>query len=408
MSRTEGGITNNLLRSKMPELDTLRGVAVLGVVFYHGVPFYDTSGLPTVIVAALVPLRYGWLGVDLFFVLSGFLITGILLDSKASPHYYKRFYVRRALRILPAYLLLLLLLLVVPRIGISDRQISWSFVGLSLLYLSNFTNFFGVALQFGPLWSLAVEEHFYLFWPAVVRRLNRRALACCALAVALVCPLLRLLAFVSKHGEGVFYTWMVADGLASGAMLAILCRTRLADRRSMGRFATLSVSASILLIALGAPLGMLSPIRQPQVWGATFRNSLFNLLFTGILGAALLLGTSRWSKLVQRPVLQFFGKISYGLYLVHYLVLDVARHFLTPAALRFAHLPIGGSFVFKFVRFLVAAAIATMLAVLSRQYFEERFLRLKDRFASASPEGSLSRTCGERVFEPIEASIQAD
>jgi len=172
----------------MPELDTLRGVAILAVVFYHGFSQCDTTGLPGIVRAFFAASRFGWLGVNLFFVLSGFLITGILLDSKGTPRYYKSFYVRRALRILPAYLLLLLLLLLLPRIGVVDGRISWSFVGLSLIYLSNVTNFFGVAMQYGPLWSLAVEEQFYLLWPAAVRNLSRRALAFCAVAVFLGCP----------------------------------------------------------------------------------------------------------------------------------------------------------------------------------------------------------------------------
>jgi peptidoglycan/LPS O-acetylase OafA/YrhL len=96
-------------------------------------------------------------------------------------------------------LLLLLLLLLLPRIGIVEGRISWSFVGLSLIYLSNVTNFFGVAMQYGPLWSLAVEEQFYLLWPAAVRNLSQRALAFCALAVFLGCPLLRAIAFAYGH-----------------------------------------------------------------------------------------------------------------------------------------------------------------------------------------------------------------
>jgi len=368
----------------MPELDTLRGIAILAVVLVHGIPPHDSAGMPRIVAAALGAVRYGWLGVNLFFVLSGFLITGILLDSKPSNQYYKRFYVRRALRILPAYLLLLLLILLVPRMGISDRQISWSFVGLSLFYLSNLTNFFGVGLQYPPLWSLAVEEHFYLFWPVVVRRLTQWGLALCSSAVLLGCPLLRLIAFASGRGEGIFYTWMVADGLACGSLLAILCRTLLADRRSMQWFSAVSVSASILLLGLGAPFGTLSPLRQPQLWGASIRDTLFNVLFTGVLGAALLLGTSRWSKLVQVPVLQFFGKISYGLYLVHVLVFDVTRHFFAPLAMHIARVPVENDFAFTFVCFLVGAGAATVLAFLSRRYFEERFLRLKDSFAPAS------------------------
>ena len=374
----------------MPELDTLRGIAIVAVVLVHGIPRYYSTGQPQILSAALSAIQYGWLGVNLFFVLSGFLITGILLDSKPFGQYYRRFYVRRALRILPAYLLLMLLIVLAPRIGISERQISWSFVGLSLCYLSNLTNFFGVGLEYPLLWSLAVEEHFYLIWPVVVRRVTKRGLAWCSCAVLLGCPLLRLIAFASKHGQGIFYTWMVADGLACGSLLAILCRTLLVDRRSMKWFSAVSVSASMLLLGIGAPFGTLSPLRQPQLWGATIRDSLFNVLFAGMLATALLVGTSRWSRVVHRPVLQFLGKISYGLYLVHVLVFDVTRHFLTPAAMRFSGAWVDNDFRLTLLRFLVGATAATVLAYLSRRYFEERFLSLKDSFAPASTPVSLS------------------
>jgi peptidoglycan/LPS O-acetylase OafA/YrhL len=143
----------------MPELDTLRGVAVLGVLLllllhafywrYAGLSFGPWARR---FLAATQP---GSTGVNLFFVFSGFLIMGILLDSKDKPHFYRRFYTRRALRILPAYYSLLILLLLL-------RTSSVAFVGLSFFYLANMTDFFGVASDYGPLWSLAVEEHFYI------------------------------------------------------------------------------------------------------------------------------------------------------------------------------------------------------------------------------------------------------
>ncbi len=378
----------------MPELDTLRGVAILAVVFYHGFSQCDTTGLPGIVRAVFAATRLGWLGVNLFFVLSGFLITGILLDSKGTPRYYKSFYVRRALRILPAYLLLLLLLLLLPRIGVVEGRVSWSFVGLSLIYLSNVTNFFGVAMQYGPLWSLAVEEQFYLLWPAAVRNLSQRALAFFALAVFLGCPLFRAIAFKYGHPAEVWYTWMVADGLASGSLLAISSRTLLTDRRSMKWFSVLCITASLLLIALGARFGTLSPVPPTTLFGASLRGTLFNVLFTGTLGTALLLGASRWAQIVRRPVLQFFGKISYGLYLIHTLVFEVTGHFVAPVAMRLARLIVRGDalgdapLTLILIRFLVGAGAATIIAFLSRRYFEEPFLKLKNKWAAATVESA--------------------
>jgi len=167
-----------LLRSRMPELDTIRGIAVLLVLFFHGFGFrygvQGLSGFPKLFVAATLP---GWMGVNLFFVLSGFLITGILLDTKPKAGYYRSFYTRRALRILPLYYGVLLLLAVLTRTGWVNRQASWAFLALSFFYLSNVTGLFGVPMQYGVLWSLAVEEHFYLLWPAAVRSLSALATA---------------------------------------------------------------------------------------------------------------------------------------------------------------------------------------------------------------------------------------
>ena len=161
----------SLIRPVMPELDTLRGIAVLGVFFLHAFSWQygglHFGALGRFFLAATQP---GWIGVNLFFVLSGFLITGILLDSKGNPHFYRRFYTRRALRILPAYYALLLLLLLL-------HSSSFGFVGLSFVYLANVTDLFGVACGYGPLWSLAVEEHYYIFWPAVVHKLSTTRVA---------------------------------------------------------------------------------------------------------------------------------------------------------------------------------------------------------------------------------------
>lgn len=206
----------DLLRSKMPELDALRGIAILLVLFFHGFGFRygleGLSGFPKLFVAATLP---GWIGVNLFFVLSGFLITGILLDTKPNARYYRTFYTRRALRILPLYYAVLLLLAVLTRTGWVNRHASWPFLILSFFYLSNVTELFGVTMQYGVLWSLAVEEHFYLLWPAAVRSLSRYGVAIVSVIICVLCPSLRAFYAIRGYDTGVGYTWLVADGLAT-------------------------------------------------------------------------------------------------------------------------------------------------------------------------------------------------
>jgi len=368
----------DLLRSRMPELDTIRGIAVLLVLFFHGFGFryglQGLSGVPRLLVAATLP---GWIGVNLFFVLSGFLITGILLDTKSRSDYYRRFYVRRALRILPLYYAVLLLLAVVTRSGLVNRQASWAFLGLSFFYLSNVTGLFGIPMQYGVLWSLAVEEHFYLLWPGAVRSLSRRRVAVVAATICILCPSLRALYYFLGFSAGTGYTWLVADGLAMGAMLAALVRGPLGTRSHMWRVTMILFSASLMMFAGGYPFGI---FRASRFLGMTLRETAIDLLFAGTVALVLLIGTSRWEAVVNRPVLQFFGEISYGVYLIHMLVFDLEAHFL--ATWFPVRSPVDGRFPVMVLFFCIAAGFTVAVAYLSRRYFEEPFLRLKRRSES--------------------------
>src|SRR5271167_323369 len=192
---------DRILRPVMPELDTVRGIAILMVFLFHGFEDFTPVGpnIPAWERLFLSTVSLGWTGVNLFFVLSGFLITGILFDSVHKPQYYSRFYFRRALRILPAYYLLIAALILVGRLGFVSHHTSWAFAGLSLAYLSNITPLLGVPRDYSPLWSLAVEEHFYLIWPAAVRMLTRRGLVTAAVLICVCEPILRAFA-VARGG----------------------------------------------------------------------------------------------------------------------------------------------------------------------------------------------------------------
>ncbi len=383
-----------LLRRFMPELDVLRGIAVLGVLFYHGfraefgdLPF---TGLRRAVVMSTQP---GALGVNLFFVLSGFLITGILLDSQHRPDYYRRFYARRALRILPAYYSLLILLVLL-------HQASLAFVGLSFIYLSNVTGFFGVAMDYHPLWSLAVEEHYYIVWPSVVRKLKARYLAMFLLGICVLVPVVRAVAFHYGHLEGgEWYTWFTADGLAAGSLLAIALRTSITRAQATVVAATLLGTATVAMV-LGAPFGMLSRLRP---LGASLQLTVVDAFFAGLLLLFLILGSGSGRRFVNGSILQFFGYISYGLYLVHPLIFRLYDKFtrmfwpkLQPSVLHFDLI------VFRFV---VGAAIAIGVSHLSRKYYEEWFLRLKDRLAPPPPDSTEKVVTAPPVSVPaVEAS----
>ena len=391
----------------MPELDSIRGLAVLGVLFVHG--FYYVAGasvfhspLAKAVIYASMP---GRMGVNLFFVLSGFLITGILIDSRNESNYYQRFYIRRALRILPAYYLVLGVLLLV-------RASSFPFVAFSAVYLSNLAPLFGVSLAYSVLWSLAVEEHFYLFWPTFVRRLSLKALAVCAAAVVLLSPLVRLANFYvvgqdkMQHFYMNFYTWNSLDGLACGALVAILLRTVNLERRQLWRVAATSLAIGVAMLAFGLPFGIAT---RDGALGSALQVTPWNFGFAGLLLVFLLVGTSEHKRLVDRPVLRFFGEISYGLYLWHMLVFDAYDSAVSRFLPQFA----GGSgydavrdvttthssFGLLCIRFVIAGTLSVLVAYVSRRYFENPFLRLKDRVSTRTAKASAPLRAAEPQYE---------
>ena len=357
----------------MPELDCLRGIACLMVLFFHGFGNRFTgTGLSFSARSFVAATAYGWTGVNLFFVLSGFLITGILLDSKESSRYYSRFYYRRAVRILPAYYGILFLVLVLVQTGTIDRPVSWQFLGASAIYLANIAPLFGISAQYGVLWSLAVEEHFYLPWPLFIRKLQIRGVTVLATTICLLALGFRVAAFATGHNPLDHYTWLVADGLAMGCLLAIAVRSFRQDRQSLQAIAAAALLVPCLSYLIDRALGH-------AFAGGALHITGFNSFFLGLLAISLLLG-SRFD--IRSQALEFFGRISYGLYLVHLLCFDLYDHFCSryfPSAENAS-----GHFGLMAVRFGLSATLAIAIATLSRRYFEEPFLRLKDRI-SADP-----------------------
>jgi peptidoglycan/LPS O-acetylase OafA/YrhL len=202
-------------RGHIAGLDVLRGIAISVVVIFHGftIPWQDLHGIMKVFSFIA---HFGFTGVHLFFLLSGFLITGILLDSKDRGGYYRDFYIRRALRILPAYLLLLIVLKI-------WQPISWIYFLACLLYIANMPGLIGARIHEYPgLWSLAVEEQFYLIWPTFVKRFSHRNLLRVIGICLVLCPLLR--AVLGSDGMDPRYkTWDAADYLLYGAAISIAC-----------------------------------------------------------------------------------------------------------------------------------------------------------------------------------------
>lgn len=364
----ETGFTPRPKSTYYPWLDVLRGLAILMVLVCHGLDPANGTVFDQYHSIGMFALRTltadGRFGVHLFFILSGFLITGILLQSRADRDYYRNFYLRRVLRIVPAYVLMLIAL----KLG---GVVSWRFLLICVLYLCNMPGLLGGRPEYGPLWSLSVEEQFYLVWPLVVRKLSLRALAWFSAAIVVLTPLLR---FVLLYGPAPLHdidkkTWAVCDFFAAGALIAIAVRTP--------RLYTLLRRAAVPLTLLGLGLSLLlflplepAPATQNAVAALGLEPVL--ITFSGlVLLAALLRGKPK--ALVFRPLL-FLARISYGLYLCHeWIFVLVSRHWPFPP------IPGAGPVAQLAPPFAVGSALSIAVAFISRNTVEERFLQLKPR-----------------------------
>lgn len=359
-----------ILRPKMPELDTIRGLAILGVFAYHALYRHsDPANWPRASRLFLTATWPGQMGVNLFFVLSGFLITGILVDTQFRPGYYVRFYKRRALRILPIYFVMVFILAL-------TRSAPLSSLALSLLYLTNLARLFGLPTGYAVLWSLAVEEQFYLLWPLFCRNFTIRRLMMICSGIILLSPLFRYVSLLLTTTRGMDfhiheYTWNSMDGLACGALLALGLREYQVSRSRLAQTCGVVLTISFLAWCFTIPLGILS--RQTAV-GAAFQVTLLNFGFTGLLLLFLVVGSGEYAKMVQISVLQFLGYISYGLYLFHTFLLSMYDKVV---AARWHYVQRAGDIGHLLVRMAVVGALSVALAYLSRKYFEEEFLRLK-------------------------------
>lgn len=356
--------TRSLPLPHLPELDGVRGIAAV-VVYLHHLCFTslrgDGWGLPILMMRDVS--RYGSAGVDVFFVLSGFLITSLLIRDRESPAFYKDFYWKRALRILPLYIVCLLgVLLFVPHTG--------GYVLLSALFIVNFANVFHVTSS-GPFWSLAIEEQFYLVWPTVVRRRSVETLSHWAIALAAGCMLLRFACVPTGHYNYLF-TFFRCDGLALGALIA--CRFYRYQREGAplsgdSRYFIASLGIGGLLFAV--PL-LIAPSRLALA--AALQQTGVSLLCAGAVGLAIAYTGSPVMAPLRSRLLTFFGLISYAFYMLHLYVMEAYDRVRGP-------LMEGDARAYA-VRVAVVLAITIALSLLSRYLLELPILRLRKRVLS--------------------------
>jgi peptidoglycan/LPS O-acetylase OafA/YrhL len=363
-----------LPRGHLPALDAVRGLAIVAVTLYR---FGGGAG------GAASAVEHSWLvdlgarGVDLFFVLSGFLITGILFDAKGKANYFRDFYARRALRIFPLYYAALAVtLFLLPLFGgsvaaafqpaVENQAWLW-------LYGANVLQALRGEWCLGPLnhfWSLAIEEHFYLVWPLVIYCSSRRAAMwiCGGVVCFSVAGRACWLASGGNDVAAEVFTPLRMDGLALGSWLALVARAQ-------GGLGWLKRYAPAALVAFGAAALATTVLERRfyglpcSAWGCTC-----GALLVLIVAARQ---ESLFGKLAHSRVLRFFGKYSYGIYVFQLPLISIAAGFVSAQEL--ANL-LGSALVGHLVYCALLFEATTAAAVVSWVFFENQWLALKRYF----------------------------
>jgi peptidoglycan/LPS O-acetylase OafA/YrhL len=372
----------------LPALDGVRGLAILAVLLFHFVAPVHPQGRINAAVTWL--FSYGALGVDLFFILSGFLITGILYDSRADPCYFRNFYMRRVLRIFPLYYgVLILVFFVVPAIpalrgseiaGLRSHQ-AWAWLYGVNVYLAIHGGW--VLSYIEHFWSLAIEEQFYLVWPLLVWLLaaTPRRFLVFSLAVAVASFAGRIAA--SLLGVNLVATTVLTpfqlDALAIGAFIAVYLRQPDGEAGARRLILPMTLAGIALLV-------LQFGIRHFSQYGnavQALRSGAFHLLLAALLLRAVCApASSWWSRFFRSSPMTVLGKYSYGLYVYHHFFSYYFSSHGTELALGSA---IGSRTAALVLQAAGGMAASMAIAWLSYEYFEKYFLRLK-RFWS--PTGS--------------------
>lgn len=338
-------------------MDGLRGIAALLVIYFHFFIGIQSSNSYENILGKLAV--FGQSGVSLFFVISGFLITRILLLSKETNYYFRNFYIRRALRIFPLYYLFLFIFYFIEPL-LSSINIKPTGIAF-WLYLQNFYMTFQVPMH-GPdhFWSLAVEEHFYLFWPFIVYIFSTKNTLLFGTVLILIAFILRFILY--KNGYEVFYfTFTRIDELILGAFLAVLEFKKKLTFEFKRYYITLFV---ILIFFL--PMFWFFFNSEAILFIQVLRFPMIGLFYFSVIGTLLCLRDSHViTKIISNKYFSYTGKISYGLYVFHPMVFFYVKLWMP-------NLNILANFVLSLASVYIVASISYF-------YFEKKFLDLKDK-----------------------------
>lgn len=351
---------------RIRELDGLRAIAILLVVAWH---YLGTTAGPDSYMWRLLIL--GRTGVDLFFVLSGYLITSILLNNRESPSFFGSFYGRRAFRILPIYYVMFALYLIgvglawTPTLFGGDVP-EWTYaVGLQNVWMAIRQDY--GALWLGGTWSLAIEEQFYLLFPLIIRLASVRLLPKILVCIMIVCPLGRAIAGIMGD-QYAYYVLMPmrADVLAVGALIAWAEFSDTITDALRARIRKTLVATTCVLPIFVLAIGKHTD-RHMAIWGHTYLVALYGAILFTVLQQK---GAPFLSVLRSAPA-RFFGDISYALYLVHLNVWVLLS--LLFGITRGIDEPAGAALT------MAAFAVSVVICAVSYRYFERPLVRFSHR-----------------------------
>jgi peptidoglycan/LPS O-acetylase OafA/YrhL len=373
----------SITHGKYAELDGIRGLAILMVLAYHCGRFDSFATADKIINKGF---EFGWVGVDLFFALSGYLITGILFDSRRKEGYLRVFFGRRVLRIFPLYFCFLIGLTIFAvwiAPSLADSQRFLHLEGWYWLYGVNFLvavrgDWNAAPFDTGILWSLAIEEQFYLIWPFVVWKSSRTTLVKLCVALIACAGLFRVV--LRWHGVSppALYTLTPArmDVLLVGALAALLVRGP-ASREQLREYvrAALAAGVGLLSLAVIADRGVTGNGRMMQTLGFT---GIALIAFSVILMTRTMPQGGRLRTVLRSRTLMFFGAYSYALYVLHYVVRNAVFQVFPPLE----SLPPAAGLLFPWavLRGACAVGIAIALSLASWHLVERRCLALKRHF----------------------------
>lgn len=362
-----------------PELDTLRFFAFLGVFVFHVIPndpsFYLTHQVlsPAVVPIVCAISGAGAFGVDLFFALSAYLITILLIREEEVRRHIdiRAFYVRRILRIWPLYFFFIAVAALVP-LWDRTQHLRWPYIVGYLLLAGNWVYAWqGLPHSIaGPLWSVSIEEQFYLLWPLALRRMSRRQLVFAVIGLLLLANAVRAyLVFSHVLGAAVEYnTFARLDAIALGILVAYALGSEVPTLSLFSRVALAGCSLSLWCIVAGYT-NLNAQTEVAPVLGTLLGRPLVAIAAAGML-IAVIGAPAAGAKILTNLWLTYLGRISYGLYVYHAAGLLIARHLFRANSIK------------GFTTYALSGFILTVIfSSISYRWLESPFLKMKERFS---------------------------